>query len=446
MKPDDLGCSGLPAMARCDAELPDNPQCAPNYHFGMLLGVEDFRAEQGFHVGRLRRHQRTLHGAGVVWGLKVTFDATDFELRVGPGYAIDALGRDLLIEVAQCVSLPLWWLEHRGEDAYHDIATPDDATLDLDLVICHATCLGSPVPAIAEPCAGDAADVAYSRICEIARLALVRAPTAGDAPDDAPEPAPAAAPDALPFHLLQMWLGRVGPRRDAEGKVLAADQWLIDAYNALKLLAPVEQASARAALLRELLARAAAETAPSAYDADEHDLCLPLARLRGVHLKLEPGGWRATVDSVEMGVREVLLPSAVLQDLLLAEPPAQPAAAGPVVVGGGATLANGDSEVDLVFSQLLAPASVTPAAFAISEFDATLGWQPFTPSAVDYDETDPAQPTVKLVLDRAATGALVRVSVSGAGAAPLLGRQLIPAGAVDAQGDGHTFSTSIFRG
>ena len=29
-----LGCSGLPLIDRCAASLPDNPQCAPNYHFG----------------------------------------------------------------------------------------------------------------------------------------------------------------------------------------------------------------------------------------------------------------------------------------------------------------------------------------------------------------------------------------------------------------------------
>jgi hypothetical protein len=437
MKPDDMGCSGLPAMERCDAQLPDNPQCAPNYHFGMLLGVDDFRAEQGFHVGRLRRHQRLLHGAGVVNGYAVEFRAEGFELHVSPGYAIDALGRDLVLDVAQCVSLPLWWLEHREEDAFDDVETPDDATLDLDVVVCHVTCLGSPVPAIAEPCAGDAADVAYSRICETVRLALVRTPP------------PAAAASARPFHLLQMWLGCIGPRTGADGKVVAADQWLIDRYNALKALPLAEQATARATLLRELVARAVAEAAaaPPEVDADdEHALCLPLARLRGVHVKLEPGGWSATVGDVEMGVRDTLLPTALLQELMLAEPRPEPALAGPVIVGGGATLSGGDVNLDLVFSQPLAPASVTAAAFAVSEFVPAQGWKPFSPAAPTYDETDAARPTVRLVLDRAATGSPVRVTVVGTGIAPLLGAQLIPAGAVHPDSDGRTLTTSILRG
>lgn len=437
MKPNDiggLGCSGLPAMERCDAELPDNPQCAPNYHFGMLLGVEDFRAEQGFHLGQMRRHQRLLHGTGVVAGYPVSFDPKGFELRVGPGDAIDALGRDLVLDVAQCVSLPLWWLEHRAEDAFHDIATPDDATLDLDVMICYSTCLGSPVPAIAEPCAGDAADVAYSRVCETVALSLVRTPTVG-------VPAP-----PRPFHLLQMWLGLVGPRLDDKGKPKASDQWLIDGCNALKAMPLEDQAAARAALLRELIARAVAETSPTppVHEVDEHDLCLPLARLRNVHVKLDPGGWTAAIGAVEMGARESLLPTAFLQALLLGDPRPEPAVAGPIVVHGGATLTG--STLDLVFSQPLAAASVTADAFAVSEFIDATGWKPFTAAAPTYDETYPAEPTVTLVLDRAPTGRLVRATVVGTGSTPLLGAQLIPAGAVHPDSEGRTLTTSIHRG
>lgn len=442
MKPNDLGgcgCSDFTGQQRCDAALPDNPQCAPNYHFGMLLGVDDFRAEQGFHLGQQRRHQRLLHGAGVVAGFAVEFKPEDFELRVTPGHAIDALGRELQLALAQCVSLPLWWLAHRGEEAFADIATPDDATFDLDLLLCYGSCLGSAVPAIAEPCAGDAADVAYSRVCEIARLRLVRRPAA--------EPA-----TELPFHLLQMWLGRVGPRLDADGQPLAADQWLIDRYQALIALPLAGQAAARAALQAEVIARAVAEASPEppvidatlALDAGQPDegLCLPLARLHGVHLKLAPGGWTAAVADIEWGLRQTLLPTSLLQSLLLAGP--EPVTAGPVVIGSGASLAG--STLSLVFSQPLAPASVRAAAFAVSEFDAATGWASFTVQAVSYDESDPARPTVALTLDRVPAGSRVRASVIGTGSTPLLGASFVPAGALHADGDGRTLTTTIVRG
>ncbi|HEY0824777.1 MAG TPA: hypothetical protein VGD76_13390 [Ramlibacter sp.] len=426
-------CCGLAVMERCDAVLPDSPQCAPNYHFGMLLGVEDFRAEQGFHVGRLRRHQRLLHGSGVVAGYAVAYQADDMELRVGTGVAVDALGRDLVLDVPQCVSLPLWWIAHREEDAFRDIATPDDATLDLDVVACYSCCLGDPVPAIAEPCAGDAADVAYSRVCETVQLKLVRAPAA-------------AAAFAPPFHLLRMWLGLAGPRTGNDGKLLPGDQWLADQYNALVALPSAEQARRRPALLREIIARAVAEEPPQprAHEPDESDLCLPLARLRNVRLKLEAEGWKVTLDGVDLGVRETLLPSALLQQLLLAEPAPQPAFAGPTVVHEGATLA--DDVVTLVFSQPLAQASVAQAAFLASEFVATEGWKPFTLAAPAYDDSDAARPRVRLTLDRVPAGELVRVTVIGTGSTPLLGATFIPAGAVTPTSEGRNLSTTISRG
>ena len=435
MKPVDIGdfgCGALPAMGRCDAELPDSPQCAPNYHFGMLLGVEDFRAEQGFHVGRLRRHQRLLHGSGVVAGFAVTFNGDNFEVRVGPGYAIDALGRDLVLDVAQCVSLPRWWLVHRQDDAFHDIVNPDNATFDLDVVACYANCLGSPVPAIAEPCAGDAADVAYSRICEIVKLSLVRTP----------EPLP--APPAPPFHLLRMWLGLAEPRTDAEGGVLESDQWLLDRLDAIEAMPLADQSAGRAELEREVFARAVAEQSPEtpARESEEDDaFCLTLARLHDVHVQLTPGGWTAVVGAVELGVRESLLPTSLLQTLLLKEPPPVPAASGPVVVPGGATI-NG-TQIDLAFSQKLAPASITAAAFAVSEFVDADGWKPFTLGNPAYDETDPAKPVVHLGLDRAPAGDPVRITIIGGGNAPLLGANLIPAGAVRPDGDGRTLTISI---
>lgn len=427
-----LGCSGLPAGLRCEANLPDNPQCAPNYHFGMLLGVEDFRAEQGFHVGRLRRHQRLLHGAGVVVGFAVEFDAESFEIRVDPGYGIDLLGRDLQLEVTQCISLPLWWEKHARDEAFDDIANPKDASLDLDVVACYSTCLDRPVPAIAEPCAGDASDIAHSRLCETVTLSLVR--------HKEEDTTPAASSR---YHLLRMWLGLESPAIDAEGKPLADDQWLIGRFVAMVALPAAEQGPARSALLRELMARAVAATSPLPPDAgvDESGLCLTLARLHDVHLVEDANGKRATVEAVELGARTVLLPGDLLQALLLAEPPATPAAAGPVLKRNGATQAGQD--VKLVFDQTLAATSVTSAAFAVSEFVAAEGWKLFALNAATYDESDLNAPAVTLTLDRAPTGSRLRITVIGSGSTPLLGSKLIPAGALHPESDGRNLTTTL---
>lgn len=447
MKLNDLGCSGSPSTAggRCDAELPDNPQCAPNYHFGMLLGVEDFRAEQGFHLGRQRRHQRLLHGAGVVAGYGVSFKPAEQELRVAPGHAVDARGRDLVLDTAQCVSLPLWWAKHRNDEAFADLAGRDDVQLDLELRLCWHACLGSPVPAMAEPCAGDASDIAYSRICETVQLSLVRVPAMPAEP-------------AQPYHLLRMWLTMSLPRLDPDGLPEDADQWLIQQYQALMALPASQQPAARAALQREVLARAVAEEPPLAAlsghgddhgngdggDDDGAATCLTLARLPALHLRRdgETGLWAvATPPAVDQGVREVLLPTALLQALLLAEPPPSPPAAGPEVARDGATL-DGNTVV-LAFTQPLAPASVAPAAFAVAEFIEASGWQPFTLGPPAYDSSNPLRPLVRLPLDRSPTGARLRITVAGNGPSPLLGAQLIPAGALSPDSDGRSLSTTI---
>ena len=53
-----------------------------NYAHGQLLGVDDFRAEQDYVRRRLSRHNRLLHGVGIVCGLDVTVERDDDGSRV----------------------------------------------------------------------------------------------------------------------------------------------------------------------------------------------------------------------------------------------------------------------------------------------------------------------------------------------------------------------------
>lgn len=427
MKPNDLspdGCGVTALGERCDATLPDNPQCTLNYHFGMLLGVDDFQAEQGFHLGRSRRHQRLLHGSGVVAGYQVSFDQALTELRVGPGLAVDALGRDLALDQTQCVNLVKWWLQHQKEEAFADLPSLTDATFDLDVVVCYSTCLSSPVPAIAEPCAGQASDIAYSRVCETVTLQLVRAVPADAAPAPAPAPASASASASA-----------------AEGSS--------DPVPSPQPPTDIPWPTSRAALAEALAAQSISPPDPI----DSADLCLPLARLRGLHLKQDADGWTATVNNIDLAVRPLLLATSVLQNLLspaLATPAYE---AGPALVDDEPTLAP-DDLVTLRFDQALAPASVQLEAFAVSEFDATTGWSLIAVSAATYTAPTGAPPapgpftpaTVALQLQRPVTGALLRVAVIGTGSTPLLGEHLIPAGAPHSRADGRVTVITLHRG
>ncbi len=98
----------LAADAQFDSDLQ-----RVNFQPGILLGAEALDAEQNFHLRRLTRAQRWLTGPGTLFGLYVgvsipTEDATDLRLTVLPGYAIDGLGREIVVGQAYAISLRDW--------------------------------------------------------------------------------------------------------------------------------------------------------------------------------------------------------------------------------------------------------------------------------------------------------------------------------------------------
>jgi hypothetical protein len=71
------------------------------YVSGLVLGVDEFRAEQDYFRKRLRRHNLLLHGWGIVCGLGVTANSEPWTVFVEPGYAIDQWGEEIVLDVAQ---------------------------------------------------------------------------------------------------------------------------------------------------------------------------------------------------------------------------------------------------------------------------------------------------------------------------------------------------------
>ena len=108
---------------KSDARLSDTLERV-SFQPGILLGSEALNAEQAYHVRRLTRHQRWLVGPGTVFGLRVDAsipadDPNDLRLTVGPGYAIDGLGREVLIAEQYAISLRDWLA---AEQASPDVA------------------------------------------------------------------------------------------------------------------------------------------------------------------------------------------------------------------------------------------------------------------------------------------------------------------------------------
>jgi hypothetical protein len=74
------------------------------YFAGQFLSAEDLRAEQDYFREKSKRHNRVLHGSGVVSGLKVAIE--NGELHLSPGMALDCEGNEIVVDAQQTIALP----------------------------------------------------------------------------------------------------------------------------------------------------------------------------------------------------------------------------------------------------------------------------------------------------------------------------------------------------
>jgi hypothetical protein len=76
----------------------------PHFFTGKLITTDDLALEQQYFLEKLKRHNRSLHGFGIVSGLKVTTDSE--RIVVDAGMALDCQGNELVIENPQTLSPP----------------------------------------------------------------------------------------------------------------------------------------------------------------------------------------------------------------------------------------------------------------------------------------------------------------------------------------------------
>jgi hypothetical protein len=121
---------------------------------GQLLDEADLTEEQLYFREKLRRHNRMLHGWGIVSGLGVRPGPADSELTVEPGYALDGYGDEIVVADAVIVDL---LSEDDDGNAVTPCQRPDDherkrlrkrrsPERPLYLAIRYAECASRPVP------------------------------------------------------------------------------------------------------------------------------------------------------------------------------------------------------------------------------------------------------------------------------------------------------------
>jgi hypothetical protein len=78
-----------------DDELSCNPLKRVRYFAGQLITAEDMAEEQHYFRERVRRHNRLIHGCGVVAGLEISIKHK--LVKVSPGMALDCTGNEVTL-------------------------------------------------------------------------------------------------------------------------------------------------------------------------------------------------------------------------------------------------------------------------------------------------------------------------------------------------------------
>jgi hypothetical protein len=381
--------SNTPDTTSCvTADINDGPQTpftSLSYHFGMLLGVTDFETDQAYHRGKMWLHNAWLHRQGVVWGFDVQLDTAHHEIRVKPGFAIDAMGRELHLEQDACLNVPAWFSEHRDELT----VTTNGSVLSFDahLVIQFKSCLTRQVPALSEPCEGGETTTAYSRVFETVEIFL--------RPGLADVPVP-------PYHRLRLLFGIDEPLME-NGTVVEADREVLDA--------PKNLASFR---------RFAALDGIDLQPPDGQDaLPVVLANITGISLTDSGDTRTLTAGEVDVSVRPSHVATQTVQELLC-----EGAFNAPFVVPDTVTLDSTAETVSFQVSTSLAPNSVHKDAFKLTHYTPTDGWVNATVNAAAYD--DGSKVVTVEFNSFPAVGAWVRFMVDASGPKPPLGTNLSP--------------------
>jgi len=404
--------------------LPLSPFNSLHYHFGMLLGVDDFETEQAYHRAKMRLHNAWLHGEGVVWGFGVKLDETSGEVRVASGLALDAAGHELHLEAEACLNLGEWFDKHQQDP---DFTIEDDSgkkKFDAHVVIRFKACLTRQVPSLIEPCSNGGTGTAYSRVFETVEILLL------------PNLAPARA---YPYHRLRLLFGLDEPKKkegpnDSSTDNTPEDQAVLDELAAIQALPPPQQAVGWLNAFHRFAALEDIELQPAKSEDGARTLLFPgqeddpvlLANLTGLTLTKENDTWKLSGGTVDTSVRTSHVATTTIQDLLrgllTGSGSATPVDLGPRIDPTAVTIS--DTEIVLPFDQPLSGASVKPDAFSVSVFDATNGWKSFAVKTAAVDETLTTV-TLTMKIPPLPLG-VARIIARGTGATPLLGEKNLP--------------------
>ena len=170
-----------------------------------LLKADDMRAEQDYFREKLRRHNRFMHGAGVVCGLEVMPDTSlgALGVKICPGYALDPWGEEIYVPEATPLDLAHCARGTGDSCQPQPVVQPASAEKRPMLVqIRFAECRARPIRTLPAGCGCDDTGCEYSRIRDSFEIRCVLKPTTTTAsPADSDLPACMMCPQE-PWLLL----------------------------------------------------------------------------------------------------------------------------------------------------------------------------------------------------------------------------------------------------
>ncbi len=109
-----------------------------NYFEGQRLRVKDFEDEQTYHLDMRRRHNKNLHSWGIAEGLRVNREKDTNKVTISPGMALDAEGREIILEEPWVVDNILTLTSAAGGDFILTLAYDDEQVSSANNGLCSA--------------------------------------------------------------------------------------------------------------------------------------------------------------------------------------------------------------------------------------------------------------------------------------------------------------------
>jgi hypothetical protein len=152
----------------------------PRYFPRQLITPVDMTLEQTYFRDKLRRHNRLLHGWGVVCGAQVCWvpkadksGAEPWKVRVEPGYLLGPYGDEIVIETERTVDLRTGGVVSRSGDPAGELIDPWCSSVSVKqlpetvyVAVKYKELMTRPVRAQPVGCGCDDAQCEYSRWCD----------------------------------------------------------------------------------------------------------------------------------------------------------------------------------------------------------------------------------------------------------------------------------------